>query len=87
MPDKLTIEKCLNLVKKLVSFDLNLHVLYKYMLVIAGMARRLSMWTPTDKPIRNAIKTNHLLELICLNSSSHFKIDQKTTAVNNDDIA
>ena len=49
------------------------HVLYKYMLVIAGIARRLSMCTPTDKPIKNAIKTNHLLELICLYSSSHFK--------------
>ena len=57
------------------------------MLVIAGMASKLSICTPTDKPIKNAIKTNHLFACAFSNSLSHLRIDQKTTAVNKEDIA
>ena len=45
------------------------------------------MCTPTERPIKNAIKTNHLFACASPNSFSHLRIDQKTTAVNKEDIA
>ena len=47
-----------------------------------GITSKLSKWTPIDIPVKNAISTIHRMELGCSASSSHFKMAQKTAAVN-----
>ncbi|MNT89337.1 hypothetical protein D3C72_2300500 [compost metagenome] len=42
---------------------------------------------PIDKPIIYAIKSNHLSAPVSLAFASHFRIPQKTIAVNKDDNA
>ena len=70
-------------------FQLNLYFLKYTIKQMAGIASKLNKCTPIDMPIKYEINTNQRMAPAGLtsSSSSHFKIAQKTTAVQSDDIA
>ena len=49
---------------------------------IDGITSKFSKWTPIDAPVRKAINTIQRIEVGSSASSSHFKMAQKTAAVN-----
>ena len=49
---------------------------------IEGITSKLSKWTPIDAPVKNAINTIQRMDVGSSAYSSHFKIAQKTAAVN-----
>ncbi len=55
---------------------------------IYRITNKLNRCTPIDNPIKYAMKISHLFAFLdCSTSSAHLMIDQKTRAVNNEDIA